>query len=65
MRHKQTRLWFNDDGGWSWNINEATHFMSRANLIEACARYKLNGVEIVMKFNGSQSDVTMDVSAPG
>jgi hypothetical protein len=49
LRHRDSREYFKD-GGWTNNPNEADCFSDVVEAAEICARYRLNDVELALRF---------------
>jgi hypothetical protein len=49
LRHRHSREYFKD-GGWTNNPDEADSFSDVVEAAQTCARYRLNGVELALRF---------------
>ena len=56
LRSCATQEYFKDDG-WTRNPDEAREFCDSVEAAETCARHGLNGVELILSYNGGATEV--------
>ncbi len=56
LRHRDSRQYFKD-GGWTADPGQASSFKDVVEVAEACARYKLDNVELALRFDSAACDV--------
>ncbi len=61
LQQKDTGLYFKDIEAWTRNIPEAMDFVSSTAAIDFCVANRLNGLQIVLKFDEQQYDIVMPV----
>ncbi len=64
LQQKETGLYFKDIDAWTRNSPEAMDFVSSTAAIDFCVANRLNGLQIVLKFDEQQYDIVMPVQ-PG
>jgi hypothetical protein len=61
LQQKETGLYFKDIGSWTRSTAEAMDFLSSTAAIDFCVVNKLNGVQLVLKFEEHQYDIVLPV----
>jgi hypothetical protein len=61
LQQKETGLYFKDIEAWTRNTSEAMDFLSSTAAIDFCVSNKLNGVQLVLKFEEHQYDIVLPV----
>jgi hypothetical protein len=61
VQQKETGLYFKDIGSWSRQSSEAMDFVSSTAAIDFCVTNKLNGVQLVLKFEEQKYDIVLPV----
>jgi hypothetical protein len=61
LQQKETGLYFKDIASWTRNTSEAMDFLSSTAAIDFCVSNKLNGVQLVLKFEEHQYDIVLPV----
>lgn len=64
LQEKESDLYFKDVGAWVPQSSEAMDFVSSAAAIEFCVANKINGVQVVLKFDEHKCDIVLPV-VPG
>ena len=64
VQQKETGLYFKDVGLWTRKSTEAMEFVSSTAAIDFCALNKLNGVQLVLKFDEQKCDIVMPLMSP-
>ena len=64
LQQKETGLYFKDIDAWSRYSSEAMDFVSSTAAIDFCVMNKLNGVQLVLKFEEHRYDIVLPVQAP-
>jgi hypothetical protein len=64
LQQKNTGLYFKDIDGWTRNSPEAMDFVSSTAAIDFCVANRLDGLQIVLKFDEQQYEIVMPVK-PG
>ena len=63
LQQKATGLYFRDIDAWSANSEDAMDFVSSTAAIDFCGSNKLNGVQLVLKFDEEKYDIVLPVPA--
>ena len=63
LRHKETRLWYKQNGGWTPRMEEAIEFPSAESTVQECERNRLKDVQLVLVVNGTVFSVGIDIHA--
>jgi len=61
LKQKETDLYFKDIETWTRNSSEGMDFLSSTAAIDFCARNKLTGVQLVLKFEEQKYDIVLPV----
>ena len=61
LQQKETGLYFRDVGAWTSKSQEAMDFVSSTAAIDFCVQNKLNGLQLVLKFEEEKYDIVMAV----
>jgi hypothetical protein len=61
LQQKESGLYFKDVGAWVRSSPEAMDFVSSTAAVDFCVLNKLNGVQLVLKFDEQQYDIVMPV----
>ena len=64
VQQKETGLYFKDVGLWTRKSTEAMEFVSSTAAIDFCALNKLNGVQLVLKFDEQKCDIVLPLMSP-
>jgi len=64
LQQKDTGLYFKDIDAWSRRSAEAMDFVSSTAAIDFCVSNKLNGVQLVLKFEEERYDIVLPVVPP-
>jgi len=64
VQQKETGLYFKDVGLWTRKSTEAMEFVSSTAAIDFCAVNRLNGVQLVLKFDEQKCDIVMPLMSP-
>ena len=64
VQQKETGLYFKDVGSWTRKSSEAMEFVSSTAAIDFCAINKLNGIQLVLKFDEQKCDIVLPVTSP-
>jgi hypothetical protein len=64
VQQKDTGLYFKDVGLWTRKSTEAMEFVSSTAAIDFCAVNRLNGVQLVLKFDEQKCDIVMPLMSP-
>ncbi len=64
LQQKDTGLYFKDLGAWSRASIEAMDFLSSTAAADYCARHKLAGLQMVLKFEEQKYDIVMPMLPP-
>jgi hypothetical protein len=64
LQQKETGLYFKDIDAWSRGSAEAMDFVSSTAAIDFCVTNKLNGVQLVLKFEEEKYDIVLPVIVP-
>jgi len=64
VQQKETGLYFKDVGSWTRKSREAMEFVSSTAAIDFCALNKLNGIQLVLKFDEQKCDIVLPVMSP-
>lgn len=64
VQQKETGLYFKDVGSWTRGSSEAMDFVSSTSAIDFCVTNKLDGVQLVLKFEEQQYDIVLPVIQP-
>ena len=64
VQQKETGLYFKDVGSWTRKSAEAMEFVSSTTAIDFCALNKLNGIQLVLKFDEQKCDIVLPVTSP-
>lgn len=60
VRHRRSRAYFND-GKWTEKVESATNFANIEDVVEACQKYQLTDVELVMRFESKLPELTFPI----
>ena len=63
LQQKNTGLYFKAIDAWVRNSLEAMDFLSSTAAIDFCVRHKLDGVQLVLKFEEQNYDIVLPVLA--
>ena len=61
LQQKDTGLYFKDIDAWVRSGSDAMEFVSSTAAIDFCVLNKLNGVQLVLKFDEQKYDIVMPV----
>ncbi len=61
LQQKDTGLYFQDVGSWTRHSPEAMDFVSSSAAIDFCVTNKLNGVQLVLKFEEQEYEIVLSV----
>jgi hypothetical protein len=61
LQQKETGLYFKDIAAWVRESSEAMDFVSSTAAIDFCVANKLNGVQLVLKFEEEKYDIVLPV----
>jgi len=64
LQQKDTGLYFKDIDSWTKGTAEAMDFTSSTAAIDFCVANKLNGVQLVLKFEEEKYDIVLPVVTP-
>jgi hypothetical protein len=64
LQQKDTGLYFRDMDSWTSDSAEAMDFVSSTSALEFCARNRLAGVQLVLKFDGEKFDIVLPPLPP-
>jgi len=64
VQQKETGLYFKDVGLWTRKSTEAMEFVSSTAAIDFCGLNKLNGVQLVLKFDEQKCDIVLPLMSP-
>ena len=64
VQQKETGLYFKDVGSWTRKSREAMEFVSSTAAIDFCTLNKLNGIQLVLKFDEQKCDIVLPVMSP-
>jgi len=64
LQQKETGLYFKDIDSWAKGSLEAMDFLSSTAAIDFCVANKLNGVQLVLKFEEEKYDIVLPVVTP-
>jgi hypothetical protein len=64
LQQKETGLYFKDIDSWAKRSTEAMDFVSSTAAIDFCVANKLNGVQLVLKFEEEKYDIVLPVVSP-
>jgi hypothetical protein len=62
LQQKETGLYFKDIDSWERESSEAMDFLSSTAAIDFCVTNKLNGVQLVLKFEEHRYDIVLPVA---
>jgi hypothetical protein len=62
LQQKETGLYFKDVGSWAHAISQATNFPSSTAAIDFCVTNKLQGMQLVLKFEEQKYDIVLPVA---
>lgn len=60
VRHRRSRAYFKN-GRWTENAEAATNFPSIQQVAEACLKYQLTDVELVMRFESKFPELAFPI----
>jgi len=60
IRNRETGRFFKD-GDWTDEMDDATSFTSIIEVGRVCARYKLTGVELLLRYPKRDFDITIPI----
>lgn len=61
LQQKETGLYFKDIDSWARDSSGAMDFLSSTAAIDFCVTNKLNGVQLVLKFEEHRYDIVLPV----
>jgi len=61
LQQKESGLYFRDIGAWDPDPAQAMDFLSSTSAIDFCVANKINGVQIVLKFEEQRYDIVLPV----
>jgi hypothetical protein len=64
VQQKETGLYFRDIDAWVRRSAEAMDFLSSTAAMDFCTANKLNGVQLVLKFDHQPYDIVMQMEPP-
>lgn len=64
LQQKETGLYFKDVGAWARNSSEAMDFVNSTAAIDFCVSNKLNGIQVVLRFEEHKYDIVLPVVNP-
>jgi hypothetical protein len=64
LQQKETGFYFKDIDSWAKGSSEAMDFLSSTAAIDFCVANKLNGVQLVLKFEEEKYDIVLPVVTP-
>jgi len=64
LQQKETGLYLRDLDSWVRKSGEALDFLSSTQAIDFCAKNRLAGVQLVLKFDEQRYDIVMQVHPP-
>ena len=64
LQQKETGLYFKDIESWTRTPPEAMDFLSSTAAIDFCVSNKLQGVQLVLKFEEEKYDIVLPVIVP-
>jgi hypothetical protein len=62
LQQKDTGLYFKDVDSWARSNSEAMDFVSSAAAIDFCTSNRLDGLQVVLKFDGQQYDIVLPMA---
>ncbi len=60
LRHRRSRAYF-EDGRWTEDAETATNFPDIGQVAEACLKYQLSDVELVMRFESKLPELAFPI----
>jgi hypothetical protein len=64
LQQKESGLYFRDVGAWDPDPAQAMDFLSSTSAIDFCVANKINGVQLVLKFEEQRYDIVLPVLIP-
>jgi len=64
LQQKESGLYFRDVGAWDPDPAQAMDFLSSTSAIDFCVANKINGVQLVLKFEEQRYDIVLPVLTP-
>ena len=64
LQQKESGLYFKDVGAWDPDPAQAMDFLSSTSAIDFCVANKINGVQLVLKFEEQRYDIVLPVLIP-
>jgi len=61
LQQKESGLYFRDVGAWDPDPAQAMDFLSSTSAIDFCVANKINGVQLVLKFEEQRYDIVLPV----
>ena len=61
LQQKESGLYFRDIGAWDPDPAQAMDFLSSTSAIDFCVANKINGVQLVLKFEEQRYDIVLPV----
>ena len=61
LQQKESGLYFRDIGSWDPDPAQAMDFLSSTSAIDFCVANKINGVQLVLKFEEQRYDIVLPV----
>jgi hypothetical protein len=59
LQQKQTGAYLQDLGRWTTHPTEAMDFLSSTSAIDFCATHRVQGVQLVLKFDEQHYDIVL------
>ena len=60
LRHRRSRAYF-ENGRWTENAEAATNFADLRQVVDACLKYQLSDVELVMRFESKLPELAIPI----
>jgi hypothetical protein len=64
VRSKRTGLYLKENGGWTEEMEAAAPWDSVTEAMSLCSRYKVDDVEMVLRFRHPRYDMAIELAAP-
>ena len=61
IQQKESGLYFRDIDSWTRDAAEAMDFLSSTSAIDFCVTNRINGVQLVLKFEEQRYDIVLPV----
>jgi hypothetical protein len=59
LRQTKSKLWVSEDGSLTKDLGRATDIEDVAHALRLCRKHNLRGMELVLKFEAEEYDVTL------